>query len=250
MMIGQKLRRRRVDMGLSRSQLAEMIHVTPSAIANYENGVSYPKPDILISLILALEVDANYLYQDYLSNSKVRTLYGEEMSKEEEDALLKYRNLTENGKRLVRLIINEEYERMASDEWVEYRCLLPGVRKLNCAFLLKKEEVRVRFKRKQQLEGMDFCFQVQVDQYEPVFKRYSILAVKAVKAKHNEIGIFRLNGIYYLRMLYQAEEQCKLCSLNVNEPDIEVTEADQMECIGTVLGQIYGTCEILPGEKS
>lgn len=236
-------------MGLSRSQLAKIIHVTPSAIANYENGVSYPKPDILISLILALEVDANYLYQDYLSNSKVRTLYGKELSDEEEEALLKYRDLSENGKHLVRLIIDEEYKRKAANEWIEYRCLQPGMRKLHCAFLLSNEEVQVRFKQKYRIEGMDFCFQVQVDQYEPVFKKYAVLAMKSKQAKHNEIGIFRLDGIYYLRTLYQSEGECRLRSLNVNEPDIEVGKEKHLECIGTVLGQIYGTYEILPAEK-
>lgn len=235
-------------MGLSRSQLAKRIHVTPSAIANYENGISYPKTDILISLILALEVDANYLYQDYLSDSKVRTLYGKELLDEEEEVLLKYRELTENGKHLVRMIIEEEYQRKAADEWNEYRCLQPGVRKLHCAFLMRSEEVYVRFKQKYRIEGMDFCFQVQDDQYEPVFKKNTVLAVKSEPAEHNEIGIFQLNGIYYLRTLYQSEGKCRLCSLNVNEPDIEVGE-ETLECIGTVLGQIYGTYEIFPAEK-
>lgn len=248
-MIGQRLRCRRLDMGLSRSQLAKMIHVTPSAIANYENGVSYPKPDILISLIIALEVDANYLYQDYLSNSKVRTVYGKELTEDEEDALSKYRDLTENGKRLVRLIIDEEYERKASNEWVEYPCFQPGIRKIHCGFLLRKVDTCVRFKQKYQLEGMDFCFQVQVDQYEPVFKKYVVLAVKETQAKHNEIGIFKLNEIYYLRTLYQTEGECRLRSLNVNEPDIEIEDGEKLECIGTVLGQIYGTYEIFLVEK-
>lgn len=36
--IGSKLRERRQELNLSRSQLAEKIHVTPSAIANYEKG--------------------------------------------------------------------------------------------------------------------------------------------------------------------------------------------------------------------
>ena len=42
MVIGEKLRSRRQEQNLSRNQLAEKIHVTPSAIANYENDISYP----------------------------------------------------------------------------------------------------------------------------------------------------------------------------------------------------------------
>ena len=45
-MIGNKIRKRRQELNMSRVQLAEAVQVTPSAIANYENGISYPKPDI------------------------------------------------------------------------------------------------------------------------------------------------------------------------------------------------------------
>ena len=56
MVIGEKLRSRRQEQNLSRNQLAEKIHVTPSAIANYENDISYPKPDTLIALMIALDM--------------------------------------------------------------------------------------------------------------------------------------------------------------------------------------------------
>ena len=39
------------------------------------------------------------------------------MNEEEQQALEKYRGLTENGKRLVRIVINEEYERVKSQEY-------------------------------------------------------------------------------------------------------------------------------------
>ena len=65
MVIGKRLQKRRKELNLSRAQLAEMVHVTASAIANYENSISYPKPDILISLILALKIDANYLFEEH-----------------------------------------------------------------------------------------------------------------------------------------------------------------------------------------
>ena len=67
--IGDKLRSRRLELGLTRNQLAHKVCVTPSAIANYENDISTPKTEILISLINTLGVDANYLYLDYLTNN-------------------------------------------------------------------------------------------------------------------------------------------------------------------------------------
>ena len=55
MKIGNQIRHRRTELNLSRGELANKIQVTPSAIANYENGVSYPKPDILVALMNALD---------------------------------------------------------------------------------------------------------------------------------------------------------------------------------------------------
>ena len=89
MEIGKQIRRRRTELNLSRGELANKIHVTPSAIANYENGVSYPKPDILVALMNALDIDANYLYWNYLSNSTIQRLYRKVLSPEEKESILK-----------------------------------------------------------------------------------------------------------------------------------------------------------------
>lgn len=243
--IGQKLRYRRKDLGLSRSELAKMIHVTPSAIANYENGISYPKPDILISLIKALEVDANYLYQDYLPDNKAGALCGRRLTEEEEEDVLRFKDLTERRKQLVRFIIKEEYERQRAEEWVEYPCILQGEAGAGDGFSLSPKKGRVRFQKKYLQEGAEFCFQIRENRYEPIYKKGTVLAMKDAPASHNEIGIFKLDGICYLRILYQMEEGCMLRALSANEEDIEVKDCDGLEYVGTVLGQIGGTCEIL-----
>lgn len=137
MSLGDRLRQRRQEMGLTRPQLAAKICVTPSAIANYENGISTPKPDILISLINVLEVDANYIYSDYLGHSQVRNLYDQDLNAEEIDSIQKYKKLSEEGKRLVRLIINEEYARTITKSQLTLPCYLPGVRKLHTGFLMQ-----------------------------------------------------------------------------------------------------------------
>lgn len=243
--IGQKLRYRRKDLGLSRNELAKMIHVTPSAIANYENGVSYPKPDILISLINALKVDANYLYQDYLPDNREGMLCGRGLTKEEEEDVLRFQELTESGKRLVRFIIREEYARQQEEEWVEYPCILQEESGAEYGFLLPAQKRQVRFKKENLPKEAEFCFQIQETWYEPVYKKNTILVLKNARAAHNEIGIFMLDGICYLRLFCQMEEGCMLRALSANEPDLRVGDCDKLECIGIVLGQIGGTCEIL-----
>ena len=243
MSLGDKLRQRRQEMGLTRQQLAAKICVTPSAIANYENGISTPKPDILISLINVLEVDANYMYSDYLGNSQISKIYEHSLSREEVDAIKKYRELSEEGKRLVRLIINEEYSRTTAGNQLTLPCYLPGVRKIHTGFLMQAKVSSVRIALKDLPKGTDFCFQIQVDQYLPVFRNHDILALQRRQAKHNEMGLFCLNGIYYLRTLFNEQGERRLRALNVIDTDILVKETDEFRCMGTILGRVNGILE-------
>lgn len=64
MSFGKQMRLRREELHLSRAALAEELGVSPSAISNYENGVSSPKEEVLLRLFDALEIDPNYLYRD------------------------------------------------------------------------------------------------------------------------------------------------------------------------------------------
>ena len=222
MEIGKQIRRRRTELNLSRGELANKIHVTPSAIANYENGVSYPKPDILVALMNALDIDANYLYWNYLSNSTIQRLYRKVLSPEEKESILKYRELSENGKSLVRLIIDEEYKRMNQSEYINLPFYRPGIRKVHSGFLFQDATQTIRVRRKHVPKDSDFCFQVLIDRYQPVFQKNDILALQRVNASHNEIGLFWFNGIYYVRILSEEGSIRRLRSLNVIDPDIVV----------------------------
>ncbi len=243
--IGSKLRNRRQELNLSRSQLAEKIHVTPSAIANYENGISYPKPDILISLITVLEVDANYFYQDYLSGAKLRMLYGQELTEEELASVKKFKLLPLSSRRLVLDLINEEYKRIHIDEWSEFPCFCPILHQPYTEFEQTPPSHMLRLKRKHMINGMEYCIQLKTNHCQPVFLQGEILALQKVPARHNEIGLFRLNDTYYIRTLYDDAGARRLRSLNVTEPDVEIHESDRLTCLGKVLGKIYSTYELI-----
>ena len=122
-MIRNKIRKRRQELNMSRVQLAEAVQVTPSAIANYENGISYPKPDIFVALMITLEVDANYFYEEYVRNREIAIACKRAITQDEIYALEKYRQLTSSGKKLVRMVIEEEYSRMQQEEWISFPCM-------------------------------------------------------------------------------------------------------------------------------
>ena len=62
----KRLKEARIRKNMTQEDLAKAVGVTKGAIGNYESGVSSPKESILIKLMEILEVDANYLYQDFI----------------------------------------------------------------------------------------------------------------------------------------------------------------------------------------
>ena len=67
MSIGQRLKAARISRKLTQPELAKLVGVSKGAIGNYETDISSPNEPILIKLMEVLEIDANYLYQDYIS---------------------------------------------------------------------------------------------------------------------------------------------------------------------------------------
>ena len=71
MSIGQRLKEARIARHMKQEELAAAVGVTKGAIGNYETEVSSPKDSILIKLMDVLQVDANYIYQDYMQSQPV-----------------------------------------------------------------------------------------------------------------------------------------------------------------------------------
>ena len=70
MSFAERMRERREEMGISRSELASKLGVSRSAIGNYETGVSFPKEEVLLRLFDALQADPNLLYRDSYHKAK------------------------------------------------------------------------------------------------------------------------------------------------------------------------------------
>lgn len=109
MSLGKRLRMARKAAGLTQKSLADMVGIGASSIANYETGVSAPNEDILINLMKALSIDANFLYaDDIISQPGARYL-----SPDEERLLSTYRSLNTTGKQMAITTI-ESYAANAS----------------------------------------------------------------------------------------------------------------------------------------
>jgi len=108
--IGAKIKEARELKGLTQRQLAVMIGVTSSAITNYEKELSHPKEPVLYRLIQALEVDANFLFEEYFARKD------EGLTSHESRFIKKYRALDERGRGTVDGMLDIEYNRAIMDQ--------------------------------------------------------------------------------------------------------------------------------------
>lgn len=89
MEIGTRIKELRIRAGLTQAQLAKIVKVTPAAVGNYEQGVSFPKERVLKKLFGALNCSPNELFcQD-------------DFSEEDYEHLRLYVQLDSEGKRAV-----------------------------------------------------------------------------------------------------------------------------------------------------
>ncbi len=111
--LSNRLKERREQLGLTQSEVAALLGITPGAVGNYENGVSTPKADILFKVFDALKCDANYLFQDEMNKrSKEDVATPLEM----ELLVKRYRELDLHGKEMVDFTLEKEYERSIAEK--------------------------------------------------------------------------------------------------------------------------------------
>lgn len=108
MSIGSRIKELRLNMKLTQEKLARRLGVTKGAVANYEKEVSVPKTEIMYRLFSALNCDANYLYQDYMSEIYKNSVY----SVEEKKLLNDFRKLDNASKNVVCAVIDAELARV------------------------------------------------------------------------------------------------------------------------------------------
>ena len=76
MSVGTRIKEARKRARLTQAELGAAIGVAKSTVTGYEKGTSSPKEETLFLLMAALDIDANFLFQDEMQKERPTTETG------------------------------------------------------------------------------------------------------------------------------------------------------------------------------
>lgn len=239
MSIGSRIKDARINKEMTQEDLASKLGVTKGAIANYENGVSIPKSEVLLKLFVILECDPNYIYQDEikaLENTFTTTISEQKM-------IEKYRNLDRYGVETVNSVLDIEYQRVKEEIMKEESYpMIPKVL-YGCSpsagvgnYLPDDiDESAIMVPDTPKTRKADYVLKVDGKSMEPEYMDGDLVLVKKQdQVDIGEVGIYLVDG----EALIKEAQNGYLHSLNPEFGNIELNENSEVHCMGKVIGKL------------
>lgn len=238
--IGSKIKEFRLKRNLTQKELAKLVNVGDTTIANYEKGFRSPKKDTMFDLANAFNVSIDDLFppiqKDSSSNTpQIQTIY-DQLKPPRQVKVLNYaerqlneqRNEEETKKNEVSEIIQlysyDYYDHPASAGTGQY---LNDVR-------VERIELPVDV-------DADFVIPIKGDSMEPDYQDGDLVFIQtSVDLNNGVIGVFNYNGDAYIKQLVIDEDQAYLHSLNPAYKDMPITPDTDFRIIGEVVDLYRG----------
>ena len=241
MSFGERIKYRRGELKLSRADLAERLGVSSSAVSNYENGVSFPKEDIMLRLFDSLETEPNILFQDSYRG------VGQVMSGPEQALLRQYRGLSPMGRESVRSVVEalcsyrDELE-VAQPEQREPR-VIPLYRTPAAAGYASPvfgEDFDYISVTDEVPQAAEFAVRISGDSMVPFIAVVSVVYVFRDPLRAGDVGIFCVDGDMFCKQYYKDPAGIVyLFSLNRRRADADViltpSGSRSLVCFGRVI---------------
>lgn len=241
MTFGQQLRARRESLGLSRAALADRLGITPSAIGNYETGISFPKEEVLLRLFNALRTDPNQLFS---GSYRVQDF---ELSLAERDLIEKCRSLSPLGRQTVWSMADALCE--LRDELTGERAAVSEPRLIplyaspaaaGYAAPVPDEDFTYIPADETVPRGADFAVRIQGDSMEPHIADGSTVYVNRDPLTDGDVGIFCVDGTMLCKQYHRDPlGVVYLFSLNRARADADVvltpSGGRSLVCFGRVM---------------
>ena len=240
MSFGKQLKRRREEMGLTRNSLAERIGVTPSAISNYENGLSFPKEEVMLRLFDGLNTDPNTLFQDSYRWG------GQVLTQSERQLLDRYRGLSPMGRETVRSVVEAlcaYRDDLEAARPVKEPKVIPLYRSPAAAGYAAPvfgEDFDYLTVTDEMPQAAEFAVRIQGDSMAPYIEDGSVAYVNRDPLKAGDVGIFCVDGDIFCKQYYKDPAGIVyLFSLNRARADADVVlmpaGGRSLVCFGRVI---------------
>ena len=236
----EQLQKRRKELGLSRTELAARLGVSPSAVGNYETGVSAPKEEVLLRLFDALEVDPNYLYHGSFRHA------GGVQSDEERKLLEKYRRLPLSGRQTVHTLVDALDIMVAEEQRLRPRQerrtipLYQSPAAAGFAAPVFGEDYTLIPVEGDVPPGAELAVRIQGDSMMPQIADGDVVYVNHDPLQNGDVGIFCVDGDMLCKQYYRdGFGMVYLFSLNRARADMDVTfhrdSGRSLTCFGRVM---------------
>jgi len=240
MTFGERVRARRSELDMTRPELAALLGVSPSAVGNYETGVSFPKEEIMLRLFDALETDPNTLFQDSFQYNT------QPLGQKERELLEGYRGLSALGQETVRTMVEAlcayRDESEAGPDAPEPR-VIPLYRSPAAAGYAAPafgEDYDYIPVTGDVPPAAEFAVRIQGDSMAPYIADGSVVYVNRDPLKAGDVGIFCVDGDILCKQYYRDPAGIVyLFSLNRARADADVVfpavSGRTLVCFGRVI---------------
>lgn len=232
--IGSKIKEFRLKRNLTQKELAKLVNVGDTTIANYEKGFRSPKKDTMFDLANAFNVSIDDLFppiqKDSSSNTpQIQTIY-DELKPPRQAKVLTYaeRQLKEQRNEQSQPTEVSEVIQLYSYDYYDHPASAGTGQYLN--------DVRVeRIELPVDIDA-DFVIPIKGDSMEPDYHDGDLVFIQtSVDLNNGVIGVFNYNGDAYIKQLVIDKDQAYLHSLNPAYKDMPITPDTDFRIIGEVV---------------
>lgn len=249
MRFGDRIRERREELGMSRSQLAERLGISLSAISNYETGVSFPKEDVMLRLFDCLETEPDVLFQDSFRAGRQVLSHGERV------LLEKYRGLSPMGRETVGSVVDalcayrDDLEQSKPDREPRLIPLYRSPAAAGYAAPVFGEDFDYMTVTEDVPQGAEFAVRIQGDSMSPYIRDGSVVYVNRDPLVAGDVGIFCVDGDILCKQYYKDPVgTVYLFSLNRARADADVVLTANSGRTLVCFGRVIFRAPPLPGK--
>lgn len=239
-MFEDRLKMLRLARGLSQQETADALGMKVNTYRNYENNEREPNSTSLIKLGNYFGVTLDYLLDYHCENPQNDNdnQLSNDFNTDEILHIKKYRELDTHGKKIVDLVLDEEYERCTYVEEEDTITLPFSLLKASAGlgdYLFDENFEEIEVEDTTLANQADFVIEVDGDSMLPKFENGDKVFVKGQQnIDVGDIGIFIIDGCGYIKQVGNGE----LISLNSEYPNIELHDYNDVKCIGKVIGKV------------